>query len=511
MDTPEAAATTVALPQPAASLPAVNRRLVDRIVSGAGWTLGSSAANQGVRLVAGLVMARLLTPHDYGLAGMALIFSALVLILSDLSLGAALVQRTHITETDCSTVFWTSLGVGILLTAGGVAASPLLADFYGEPSVQPLFAVVSLTFLLTSLQTTQAALLQRQMNFRLVGLRVSSATFLACCAGVAAAAAGAGAWALIVQQIVLGSVATAFLWFGTSWRPRFTYSRKSLTNLGGFGLNVFGGRVMSYLSGNVDNVLIGRFLGSRALGAYALAFNLMLLPLSRLSLPLQDVLFPALAEIKEDRSRLVSIWLRATRVLTAVVAAPMLGLIVVAPDVVHVLLGAKWNPAIPVLRVLAIVGVLQAVADPRNVLMAIDRTRLVLVFGVVEAVLIVLGVVAGLHWGIVGVAVCIAAVEVPLRLLYVRAATGAIGIPFAAFARSVGGVAWSVIAMAGGVVALHVGLIELHVGATPRLVVVVVAGAVLYVAALWRWAPDLLTDLRSLVTTRLRPAPAAQT
>ena len=136
------------------------------IVRGIGWKFASQVTLQLSRLVVGIVLARLLSPHDYGLAGMVIVFSSLVIVFSDLALGAALVQRASLSERDRSTVFWVAAGAGLLFTVAGVALSGPLADFYGEPEVQPLFAALSLSFLVTSLATAQRALLIREMNFR---------------------------------------------------------------------------------------------------------------------------------------------------------------------------------------------------------------------------------------------------------------------------------------------------------------------------------------------------------
>lgn len=492
--------------EPAGANATARDGLAARVTSSAGWTLGSSAFNQMTRLVAGVVMARLLSPHDYGLAGMALVFSSLVLVLSDLSLGAALVQRPEITEEDRSTVFWTSAGVGVLLTGGGVALSGSLATFYGEPQVRPLFMAISLTFFLSSLMTTPAALLQREMHFRAIAMRVTTATMISSVVGIGFAAAGVGAWALIAQQITLSVASTSFLWLTVRWRPRVVFSRASLADLGSFGINVFGGRVMGYVSGNVDNIIIGRSLGSPALGAYALAYNLMLLPLARLSRPIQDVLFPALTELQNQRARLAAAWLRANRVVAAAVAAPMVGLVVIAPDLVEVVLGAKWRPAVRVIQVLAVVGIAQAVADPGNVLMALDRTRRILAFAILEAACIVVAVLIGLRWGIVGVATGVALVEIPLRLAYLRLAAVAAGIGLTDVLRNLAGVAEAGAVMLASCWLLREGLTNAGLPAGARLTLTIVVGGATYLTMIYFRAPQIHADLRTVVARRARAA-----
>ena len=142
-----------------------------RVLKGIGWKLTSTTVIQVSRIVTAVLLARLLSPHDYGVAGMVLVASSLVLVFADMAFGAALVQRENITELDRSTVFWTNVVGGALFTLGGIALSGPVASFYHTPDVQPLFAVFSLTFFVTALSATNSALLSREMNFRSLELR----------------------------------------------------------------------------------------------------------------------------------------------------------------------------------------------------------------------------------------------------------------------------------------------------------------------------------------------------
>ena len=456
-------------------------------------------ATQGSRVVFGIALARLLTPSQYGLAGMALVFSSLVLTFSDLSLGAALVQRKHITEADRSTVFWTSAGIGVLLVLAGVALSAPLASFYNQPHVRALFAVVSLSFLLVALQTTQASLLQREMRFRVLTMRVAAANILGGIVGVTAAALGAGAWAMIASQICTSGMSTVLLWTFSSWRPKLMFSVASLRSLGGFGLNLFGARSLDYVNRNADNILVGRFLGSAPLGAYSVAYNIMLVPLGRLILPIQDVLFPAYSRWQDDQARLARVWLRVVRVVAALVCPMMIGLTIVADDFVRVVLGHRWALAVPVLRVLAPVALLQSLAALGDkVLSALDRTRLILRFRLIECAVTVPAFAVGIHWGIVGVAVCYAIATTPLQLVYVGLTCRALGTSMLDFVRSFTGVAEATAAMAVACVAAKLALTAASAGAFQRLGVEIVLSAVVFTAICRFRQPEVVDEIRSI-------------
>jgi len=441
---------------------------------------------------------------------MVLVFSSLVLILSDLSLGAGLVQRRDITEVDRNTVFWTSCAVGLCLSAAGIAIAGPISRFYGEPSVRPLFIAVSASFFLVSLQTTQYAMLQREMNFRALNLRLVAATLVSGAVAITVAAGGYGAWALIARQLALGLVSTILLWSYSSWRPRFAYSRESLRDLGSFGLNLLGSRILSYFNRNSDNILVGRFIGASGLGAYSIAYNIMLLPISRLTMPIQDTLFPALSRMQDDRVRLANVWLRMNRLVGALVIPSMLGLIVVAPDFVVVLLGRRWHEATPVLQVLALVGLWQSLAGlGGKVLTALGQTRALFVFALVSFVTSFPAFVIGLHWGIVGVAASYAIVNLPVMLAFTRRATAAVNISVGTFLQSLWSVTQASVLMT--FVAALVRLLLVDAGTPPalRLILVILAALAVYVPGLaWR-APEVLAELRHLRRSRAAGQAAA--
>lgn len=483
-----------------------------RLVKGFAWGIGGTAVMQASQIIFGLVLVRLLTPRDYGLASMALVFSTLVLTVSDLSMGNALVQRAHITEADRSTVFWSGLALGSFLALVGVALSGALADFYHEPAVQPLFAAVSISFVLMPLQTTQHSLLLRDMQFRLISIRSAVGAVIGGLTGITAALLGAGAWALVLQQIAVALAGTILLWTCTSWRPHFVFSWRSLRDLGGYGLNLAGGQVLSFGRNNADNILIGRFLGSAALGQYGLAFNLMFLPVSRLIIPVQETLFPAFSQWQQDLDRIGRAWLRALHLVAVALAPALLGIAVVAPDVVDVLFGPKWHAAVPIIQLLALVSLVFCLAQlGYRVFGALDRTGFVLRFYLVETPLTIGSFAAGLHWGLVGVAVCYAVVSIPLQALFIGLTAKAVRVRPAAVCRTLSGVALATAAMVTACLVVRLSLVSLHVGTPLRLMVEIATGIVVYGLSCAIFQPQVVREIRGLRARRpvAKPVPAS--
>ncbi len=490
-------------------IPPAGVGLRPQILRGVAWKGGSQTFGYVTRFAVAAILAHLLSPHDYGLAAMVLAFSALVYLFSDLSFGTALIQRREITEADRSTVFWTSLGAGAAFTVIGLAAAGPIARFYGEPEVKPLFAAVSLTFVIAALSSTQLALLTREMDFRTLELREIAATLVAGACGIAAALAGLGAWALILQQVAACVISTVLLWICSTWRPHLRFSIASLKDLGGFSANVFGARLLFYANRNVDNILIGRFLGPAALGTYAIAYNLMLIPLSQISIPLQDVLFPAFSRWQHDVARIKAAWLRANLVVGSITIPAMVGLILVADDFVAVVLGDQWDSAVPVLQILAWVGLLQSLQGLNgSVLRALDRTGTLLRYSIIAVIATTGAVIVGLPRGIVGVAAAYAIVSTVVEPIYTWLTTRALGASLWEAVRLYAGVAQAVALMAACVLVTKLALTAAEAGPFVQLVSTVGVGIAVYLPALgWR-EPRLLQELRAL---RTRSAAAAAT
>ncbi len=483
-----------------------------RIMSGLAWKAGSQIILQISRMVVALVLARMLAPHDWGLAAMVLVFSGFVVVFTDNALGTALIQRRELLRGDRSTVFWTSAGIGLVLMLGGIALAGPLSDFYGEPEVRPLFAAISVGFLVSALGTTQMALLARDMQFRRLELRQIAATLVGATVGITLALTDFGAWAIIGQQLAEAGTSTALLWYLSPWHPSPTFSVASLRRLGGFAGNVFGENLLYQAGRNIGTLLIGRFLGAASAGTYALATNVILVPFSRIAAPLQQVFFPAFSQLSDDRGRLADIWIRATRLVGLISIPSLVGLIIVAPDFVEVVLGPRWSEAIPVIQILAVVGIIQSLQTLNGeVLLALNRSGTLLRFTMLWFVGSVSAFALGVQWGIVGVAASYAVVTVLIEPLRTYLTTRALEISFWRFVRAFGGIAQATAVMAGVLLIARAALIESGLPIAARLVLLVALGVVVYVACcLWR-APEVTVEIRGAIGRRKpKPGPPAE-
>ncbi len=477
---------------------------------GMGWQMATRGTFEVSKMAVAMVLARLLTPHEYGIAGMVLVVVAFEPALSGVGLASSLVQRSVITEQDKSTAFWTIAGIGLLVTLTGIAISGLVAQFYGDPQVGPLFAAMSFVFLLSSLSAVHVHLLVREMDFRSLELRSMAGVVVGAVAAIVVAAEGGGPWALVAQQLAFFGTSLVLLWAFSGWHPKLMYSRQSWRELRGFGRNVSGTLLMFQLTQNTDNVLIGRFLGASALGPYALGYNIILLPFSRIAAPLHLVLYPVFSRVKHDLRRLSSLWLRVLRMMAAVAMPAMLGLVVVAPEMVDVVFGHRWHEATPIIQILSVVGLVFGLQGLNSVvLQAIDRTRLLFRYASVSFAASVVSFVVGLHWGIVGVASCFAAISLLIQPIYLHLTARAIGIGLRQCVAALSGVMQATVVATAAAFFTRELLVAHGVAPSARLIATIAVGAIVYVPVLaWR-AHDVVREVWQL-RVRRGATPAAR-
>ena len=410
-----------------------------------------------------VILAHLLAPSAFGLAGMVLLFIGLIQLLADVGFSASLVQLPTLSEEDQSTAFWTGLGLAIVLFGSSIALAPAVAAFYHAPRLRWMFVAVATGFITTALSTTQASLLWRRMEFRALELRAMLSTIVAAAVGVGAAADGLGTWSLILQANALSVASMIAVWFLSPWKPRFVFSRESLKRIAGFSTNVLFARFLDYGDRNADNLLVGRFLGSTALGIYSIGYSVIIIPFSRLADPIRNLITPALAALQHDLAAMRSLWLRGTRAVASIVFPVMAGVIVVCPDFVTVVLGARWRPATAIIQILAWVGLIQSVSILSGVVyQSCNRSRLLLHVNALAFALDLGSFIVGLHWGVRGVATAYAlmntVVITPVRIIVV---TRLLGYRLRLLANELRGVTEATAFMAASTLVVRQ-LLELH-------------------------------------------------
>lgn len=471
-----------------------------KLSAGVRWTGISQILQQLINLGCSVVLARLLAPDDFGLLAMASVFTGIVFFVLDLGLNAVIVQRQQIENRQISSIFWINVCLGLFMTLSGVGASGAIASFYNSPAVQPIVALLSCNFLISSLSRTQAAVLTRQMDFRSLELRTLTGLIVGATCAVLLASLGFGVWSLVGRIVITGAVETTMLWAVSGWKPSFWFCWADVRDLIGFSNDVLIANLLRYFGRNADNLLIGKFVGVTELGFYALAYNLMMLPVLRFSQVLAGVLFPALSRLQEDLAKLKQSWFRAARTLGAIIIPLMLGLIVLAPQFVYVVYGQKWLPVVPLLQVLTTSGIFQALGLLNStVLLAIGQTQLRLKLTFYSVGLAVVAFLVGLPYGAFGVAACFAVMNIATETFFLVKTLECVGASYAQYVRNLSGVAISAIGMSAVLLALSLNL-PLAPGA--MLAIAIPLGIVVYLMLLYFISRNILTEILSILPKR---------
>lgn len=383
--------------------------LTSRTLKGISWSGISRFARLGLRFIISAILARLLLPRDFGLLGMVVVFSGIIGMFSQLGLGAAIIQRKDIAEEHLSSVFWLNVLTGLILTLLMLVFAPGIAYFYDEKKLIPITMVLGTRFFISSFGIVQRTLFQKQLEFK--KLSVIEIVSMGFAGGIAILLAyrDMGVWSLVIQSIILSTITVVLLWSLSEWRPRFLFQWNRVKELLGFSLNLQGAQLINYFNRNLDNLLIGKFLGSSALGYYDRAYQLMLLPLSNISGVLSRVLFPALSAIQDDLRRVRQVYMQATRYISVVTFPLMLGLLVVAPEFIRVVFGAKWERSIFLLQVLCIIGMLQSVVTTVAwIYLSQGRTDVQLKWNLFSVTIVATSFITGVRWSVEGVAIAYA-------------------------------------------------------------------------------------------------------
>jgi polysaccharide transporter, PST family len=410
--------------------------------------------NTFVQLGSTILLARLLSPHDFGLVAMVLALVGFAPMLIDLGTSEASTQKTHITRPEVSALFWLSIAISVVLTVLLVGASGLIARFFGEPSLTGIVLVSSLTLVMTAVSNQHYALMRRAMQFRQIAMVDISANVVGSVVSVAMAFAGWGYWSLVAKPVVTSVLTAVGVWMSCRWvpgRPRLTPDVKELVK---FGTGVAGFTMTDYLARSADRVALGYFYGAGTLGYFQNAFTIYSNLLSILTEPLHNIAASGLSKLRNNADELKRSWATALSSLSFFSSAAFAVLAVTGQDFVVIVLGPKWAPAGPLLCIFAVRGIAHGIERTMGWLhVAAGRSDRWMRWGVLSAFFQLLALAAGLPFGVIGVAIAYTIAMFGLFLPALVYAGRPLGIGPRAVLQAVGP------QTAGGLIAVALGLL----------------------------------------------------
>jgi O-antigen/teichoic acid export membrane protein len=464
------------------------------------WVALSQGARVVSQLVSMTVLARLLAPDAYGLMALAAIVTNLAYLFRDMGTGAALIQAAAVSPRMAATVHWTNLALGTLIGAAIVVSAPLMAHLFHEPQLASVLYLLALVFPVTAVGVVHQALLERESKFSVVAGAEVAAALAGLAVALLLAWRGAGVFSLVAQMIVSTLVSTSIIVLRSPLKPARHWDLAEFKSIAGFSGNLSLFNVVLYVSRNADSMVVGRLLGSAALGVYAMAYRLMLFPLQNMTFVAARVLFPVMSRKQDAGDDVGALYLRTLGFIAFLTAPLMAGLFALREPFVQVMLGPQWQSSVTLLAWLAPVGFIQSlVSSTGTVLMARGSTGLMLRLGLVGAVLQVGAVVIGARWGIEGVAGAYLVANLLNAVPALHFSGRLIGVGFGAVLRCVAPAMAAALLMVG---VLRVGaplVAQVIHSPLPALLVQVAFGVIAYGAAGAVLLRPQLLSLRSLV------------
>ena len=352
------------------------------------WSSVERFSNQGVQFVFSIILARLLSPSDYGIIAMVTIFFAVAQSFVDSGFSNALVRKTDRVEEDLSTCFYFNIGVGIIAYIVLFLIAPLVANFYNQPILSPIIRITGLGVILNSLCVVQQALFTIKIDFKSQAKITLSATVISGIVGILLAYQGYGIWALVWQGVASSIVRMGLLWLMSKWRPRTGFSKSSFNYLFGYGSKLLASGLLDTIYNNIYPIVIGKFYNPAQLGNYSRALGWAQLPSANITSILQRVTFPVLSAIQDDSLRLQNSYRRLLKLSAFIVFPLMMGLAAIASPLIRVILTAKWDGCVLYLQILCFALMLYPIhAINLNLLQVKGRSDLFLRLEIIKKII----------------------------------------------------------------------------------------------------------------------------
>lgn len=365
------------------------------------WSTIERFSTQGIQFFFGILIANLLSPQDYGIIAMPLVFLALAQVFIDSGFSNALVRKPQIEEEDLSTAFYFNIVVGVICYGILFIASPWIANFYNTPVLTNILKITALAALFNPLCAVQQAILTKQIDFQTQAKVSVTAALGSGIVGLALAYLGYGVWALVFQQVVAAFIRTVLLWTLSKWKPITGWSKKSFEYLWGYGSKILAVGILDTVFNNIYPMVIGKFYSAKDLGNFTRAQQFADLPIANVTGILQRVTFPVLSAIQYEDERLKSNYLKLLRVTAFVMFPMMLGLATLAEPLILVLLGDKWIGCVILLQILCLAKIWTPInAVNLNLLQVKGRSDLFLKLEVVKKAIIILVMIITIPRGI---------------------------------------------------------------------------------------------------------------
>lgn len=381
--------------------------LKDKATKGAIWNTIDKFAYYGISFIIGIVLARLLSPVEYGLIGIVLIFTSIFNTILDGGLSTALIRKDKVDDVDYCTVFYTNIVLSVVLSLTLFLCAPLISEFFRRPELTPYTRVMSAILIVNALSITQQARLTKCLDFKTQTKISIISNVLSGTVGILMAVLGYGVWALVFQQLSNRIMTTILLWFFNKWYPRLMFSWNRFKDLFDFSSKLLISQIISSLSNQLYQAVVGRIYSPATLGQYTRAHQYVNLSSSIIGDVISKVSLPVLSEIQNEDTRLINAYKLIIKITMLISCFILLGMAACAESLIYVLVGEQWMECVPMMQILCLSFVIYPMHLLNiNMLLIQGRSDLNLILQIVKNILsigpILLGIFCGIYWMLIG-------------------------------------------------------------------------------------------------------------
>lgn len=381
----------------------MGQSVANKSAKGTLWSMIERFATMGIQLLCTLIIARFISPDQFGLVGMISIFMAFSMVIIDSGFSQALIRDQKASQLDYSSVFYFNIFIGALVYILAYITAPYIAKFYNEPLLTSLIRVTFISMVCLSLSVVQQARLFKDVNFKTVSKISFAAALLSGIAGIYAAYIMHNVWALIIQSVSSSIFRVIFLWYYTKWYPSFVYSWQSISKYLAFSLNLLGTNIVASITDNLPNLLIGKYYNPSSLAYYTIPEKIQRSVAGTLSFSIHRVSYPIMASFQDNNVKMLSYCHKVIGMAFFTISPLMLILGILAEPFISTILSLEWITSAKYLQYLAVFGALYCFGDINlDILIVRGKTKQVLYIEIIRKIIFVLTIIIGLSISMIG-------------------------------------------------------------------------------------------------------------
>ncbi|OIQ21432.1 MAG: hypothetical protein BM557_04040 [Flavobacterium sp. MedPE-SWcel] len=397
----------------------MSKEVENKTKKGLIWDLAGSFFRQFAAFFVSIILARLLSPEEFGIVGMSLVFVSITEVFIDVGFTSALIQRKEVKDIVYSSIFYVNLGISVFLALLMLLAAPYIGDFYEQPKVAKILEYLALIPIIAAFGRVQSAILTKRMDFKSLSIRSVISTVIGGVAGIVGALTDMGVYSLVLLQIVTVLTSTVLLWASTGWRPKFEFSRTEVKSLLGYSSFVFFDQALRKVFNKIDTIFIGKFFSPATLGFYSRAESLKAQIDTYTSNSLRKVMFPALSALQDNPEEFEKAYRKAFNIVTGIIVLLVGPIYFLSEQIIVGLLGDKWRPSIIFFQILLFATLTSPhIGMMAQAVLAKGYSKLKFKIGLIQRFLKLTPIVFGLLFGVVEFAIAVVAASTTVFFVY---------------------------------------------------------------------------------------------